>query len=81
MDNFTKFVLLPKEAQDFLAKYESPLEEESEWKSIPIDYLEQVRAWVKPLGKFTMRFRGPRYDHQRGCTRKADATRFSVYAN
>lgn len=79
MDRFIQFVTLPIEAQDFLTKYESPLGEESTWKQIPIEYLETVRAWLKPAGRFTIRFRGPRYDFTRGFTLKSDAEAFSVY--
>lgn len=79
MDRFIQFVTLPIEAQDFLAKYESPNSEESTWKSIPIEYLDVVRTWLKPAGRFTVRFRGPRYDFTRGFTLKSAAEAFSVY--
>jgi len=79
MDNFIKFATLDSKAHSFLDQYQAPNNELSMYKSIPIKYLEQVRAWLTPAGKFRIVFRGPRYDGSRGYTRKSDAWGFAVY--
>jgi len=79
MDKFIYFATVPKDTQELLARYESPESEASIWKGIPIAYLDQIRQALYRAGQFRVKFRGPRYDHQRGTCRKEDAYAFAVY--
>ena len=80
MYEFTIFACLSKTDHEFISKYISPKGEASLYKSIPIQYLEQVRTMLKNTGlKFRVKFRGPRHDAQRGTCLKSDARSFAVY--
>ena len=79
MDKLVYFTAFSKEDHKFLEHYVSPADESSLLKSIPIEYLGQVRAWLKPLGNFRIMFRGPRSGATRGYTRKENAWGFAVY--
>ena len=80
MYKFTIFACLSKKDHAFIEQYISPKGEASLFKSIPIGYIEQVRTMLKNTGlKFRVKFRGPRYDHQRGTCLKANARAFAVY--
>jgi len=63
-----------------LEMYRSPENEESFYKNIPIQHLEEVqnhfRSRVKGLRYL---FRGPRYDMQRAHCLKRDAKTFAIY--
>jgi CRISPR/Cas system-associated protein Cas5 (RAMP superfamily) len=80
MYKFTIFACLSKEDHAFIEKYISPKGEVSLYKSIPIKYLDRVRIMLKNTGiKFRVKFRGPRYDLQRGTCLKANAHSFAIY--
>jgi hypothetical protein len=79
MDKFVYFATVPKDTQELLSKYESPESEVSIWKGIPIAYLDQIRQALSRAGQFRVKFRGPRYDHQRGTCLKENAHSFAVY--
>ena len=80
MDKFLYFATVPKETQELLAQYQSPKNESSLWKSIPIRYLEQVREALKSAGQFRAVYRGPRSRHVcQHTTWKQDAVAFTVY--
>ena len=79
MDKFLYFATVPKETQELLARYQSPKYETSLWKSIPLDYVEQVRNALKSAGQFRAVFRGPRSNRWQSSTNKKDAVAFTVY--
>ena len=79
MDKFIYFATVPKATQELLAQYESPKSEASIWKGIPMAHLDSIRDALYTVGQFRVKFRGPRYDHQRGTCLKADAHSFAVY--
>ena len=79
MDKIVQLAGLEKTAHSILDQYSSSALEASVWNNIPIKHLEQVRAWIKPLGNFRIVYRGPRYDWLRSWTKKSDAVGFSVY--
>ena len=79
MDKFLYFATVPKETQELLARYQSPKYETSLWKSIPLEYLEQVRNALKSAGQFRAVFRGPRSNRWQSSTNKKDAVAFTVY--
>ena len=80
MFKFTIFACLSKQDHEFISNYISPKGESSLYKGIPIKYLERVKTMLKNTGlKFRVKFRGPRYDHQRGTCLKANARSFAVY--
>lgn len=78
MDQFVYFATVPKETQELLARYQSPKHETSLWKSIPMEYLDQVREALKSAGQFRAVYRGPR-KHWQSSTNKKDAVAFTVY--
>ena len=79
MDKFIYFATVPKDTQEFLAQYRSPENESSIWKGIPMMHLDSIRDALYTVGQFRVKFRGPRYDHQRGTCLKANARSFAVY--
>ena len=79
MDQFVYFATVPKETQELLARYQSPKHETSLWKSIPMEYLDQVRNALKTAGQFRAVFRGPRSNRWQSSTNKKDAVAFTVY--
>jgi hypothetical protein len=79
MDQFTWFCL-SNQTKIFLAQYQSPKDESSLFKNIPIKELDRVKRILKPLGDFRIVYRGPRRNQRDpSITHKADAERFSVY--
>jgi len=79
MDQFVYFATVPKDTQKLLANYQSPENEISLWKWIPICYLDQVRDALKSAGRFRAVFRGPRLKRWQSSTNKKDAVAFTVY--
>ena len=79
MDKFIYFATVPKATQQLLSGYKSPADEASIWKGIPIIHLAHIREALHSAGQFRVKFRGPRYDHQRGTCLKANAHSFAVY--
>ena len=79
MDQFIYFATVPKDTQLLLSKYKSPESEASIWKGIPMAHLDRIREALHCAGQFRVKFRGPRYDHQRGTCLKANAHSFAVY--
>jgi hypothetical protein len=79
MDKFLYFATVPKDTQELLSHYESPDSEASIWKGIPVAHLGDIREALHRAGQFRVKFRGPRYDHQRGTCLKANAHSFAVY--
>lgn len=80
MDKFIYFATVPKSTQELLAQYKSPEGEASIWKSIPMEYLDQVREALKSVGQFRAVYRGPRTRHVcQHTTWKQDAVAFTVY--
>ncbi len=79
MDKFIYFATVPKDVQVLLARYQSPKHETSLWKSIPLEYLEQVRDALRSCGQFRAVFRGPRSNRWQSSTNKKDAVAFTVY--
>ena len=79
MDKFLYFATVPKDTQELLSHYESPDSEASIWKGIPVAHLDDIREALCRAGQFRVKFRGPRYDHQRGTCLKANAHSFAVY--
>ena len=79
MDKFIYFATVPKAIQELLSKYESPTHEASIWKGIPMAHLDSIRDALYTVGQFRVKFRGPRYDHQRGTCLKVNARSFAVY--
>ena len=81
MYKFTIFACLSKKDHAFIEPYISPKRQASLYKSIPIQYLEQVRAMLKNTGlKFRIVYRGPRgHYHDQAMTWKQDARAFTVY--
>ena len=63
-----------------LNKYTSPDIEESFYKNIPIEHLQEVQKhFASRASGLRYVFRGPRYDGTKGFTKKCDATGFSIY--
>ena len=79
MDKFLYFATVPKDTQELLSHYESPDSEASIWKGIPMAHLDDIREALHRAVQFRVKFRGPRYDHQRGTCLKANAHSFAVY--
>lgn len=79
MDKFIYFATVPKDIQELLARHESPESEISLWKSISLQYLEQVRDALKSAGRFRAVYRGPRLKRWQSSTNKKDAVAFTVY--
>lgn len=80
MDKFVIFAALSSTNHELLHGYTSPTAESSVYKGIPIKHYDDVRNILSKIGiKFRYKFRGPRYDHQRGTCLKSDAYAFSVY--
>ena len=79
MDKFLYFATVPKDTQRLLSEYKSPEDEASIWKGVPIAHLVHIRDALQNAGQFRVKFRGPRYDCQRGTCLKANAHSFAVY--
>ena len=64
-----------------LKQYESPEDEASFYKGIPIEYKERIRKILKSKGykNFRFYFRGPRTHGAQSYCVKRDATSFAIY--
>ena len=78
MDRFN-FFCLPADVQAFFKQYLSPEVENSWFKGLPIHLLDPAKKQLRILGKFRVRFRGPRHDLMRAYCRKENAKTFAIY--
>ena len=78
------FTTLTQTQHLLLVQFQSPDNEASVVKGVPINRLDEVRRIVRTAANgrnVRVKFRGPRYDAQRGCCRKVDARSFAVYVD